>query len=268
MQKESIEEYGKTLEKHADNADFLSSFARGLMIFEVLSTSKRAQTISDIAKETGFPRATVRRGLFTLVELGYVLQDDRYYELSPKVLMIAHDYINSQTLSTTAQPILENLTRELNETATMGVLVKDEVIYIARSSDNRQKIMSNTLTIGSHLPAYCSSIGRVLLAAESKERQIEILAQSNLIPYTDRTIYDRDQLLEELEKVHREGYSIIDQELEVGLRSISVPVFDRSGKVIASISISALTLKYSIDELISKCLPALQKAAAILTTFI
>lgn len=109
------------------------------MIFEVLSTSKRAQTISDIAKETGFPRATVRRGLFTLVELGYVLQDDRYYELSPKVLMIAHDYINSQTLSTTAQPILENLTRELNETATMGVLVKDEVIYIARSSDNRQK---------------------------------------------------------------------------------------------------------------------------------
>lgn len=128
--------------------------------------------------------------------------------------------------------------------------------------------MSNTLTIGSHLPAYCSSIGRVLLAAEPKERQIEILAQSNLIPYTDRTIYERDQLLEELEKVHREGYSIIDQELEVGLRSISVPVFDRSGKVIASISISALTLKYSIDELISKCLPALQKAAAILTTFI
>lgn len=268
MQKESIEEYGKTLEKHADNADFLSSFARGLMIFEVLSTSKRAQTISDIAKETGFPRATVRRGLFTLVELGYVLQDDRYYELSPKVLMIAHDYINSQTLSTTAQPILENLTRELNETATMGVLVKDEVIYIARSSDNRQKIMSNTLTIGSHLPAYCSSIGRVLLAAESRERQIEILAQSHLIPYTDRTIYDRDRLLDELEKVKREGYSIIDQELEVGLRSISVPVFDRSGKVIASISISALTLKYSIDELINKCLPALQKAAAILTTFI
>lgn len=268
MQKDIINEHAPTMEKHADNADFLSSFARGLIIFEVLSSSKRAQTISDIAKETGFPRATVRRGLFTLTELGYVVQDDRYYELSPKVLMLAHNYISSQTLSSTAQPILENITRELNETATMGVLVKNEVIYIARSSDYKQKIMSNTLTIGSHLPAYCSSMGRVLLAAESTERQIEILEQSQLIKHTDKTINEIDKLLVEFEKVKKQGYSIIDQELEIGLCSIAVPVLDRNGRVIASISISTFTLKNSIEELIKNTLPTLQKAAGILTSFI
>lgn len=268
MQKEHINEHDPILEKHADNADFLSSFARGLIIFEVLSGSKRAQTISDIAKETGFPRATVRRGLFTLTELGYVLQDDRYYELSPKILILAHNYINAQTLSSTAQPILENITRELNETATMGVRIKNEVIYVARSSDSKQKIMSNTLTIGSHLPAYCSSMGRVLLASEPQETQLEVLKQSALIKRTDKTICDIDQLLAEFKKVQSQGYSIVDQELELGLCSIAVPVSDRDGKVIASISISALSLKYSRDDLIEKMLPILRTSAGILTNFI
>lgn len=268
MQKEYINEHDPILEKNADNADFLSSFARGLVIFEVLSSSKRAQTISDIAKETGFPRATVRRGLFTLSELGYVIQDDRYYELSPKILILAHNYINAQTLSSTAQPILENITRELNETATMGVRVKNEVIYVARSSDSKQKIMSNTLTIGSHLPAYCSSMGRVLLAAESKETQLEILSQSQLIKLTDKTICDVDLLLEEFNTVKSQGYSIVDQELELGLCSIAVPVSDRDGKVIASISISALSLKYNKEDLIEKMLPILRTSAGILTNFI
>ena len=268
MQKEHINEHDPILEKHADNADFLSSFARGLIIFEVLSGSKRAQTISDIAKETGFPRATVRRGLFTLTELGYVLQDDRYYELSPKILILAHNYINAQTLSSTAQPILENITRELNETATMGVRIKNEVIYVARSSDSKQKIMSNTLTIGSHLPAYCSSMGRVLLASEPQETQLEVLKQSALIKRTDKTICDIDQLLAEFKKVQSQGYSVVDQELELGLCSIAVPVSDRDGKVIASISISALSLKYSREDLIEKMLPILRTSAGILTNFI
>lgn len=268
MQKYLIEEITPILEKHADNSDFLSSFARGLIIFEVLSNSKRAQTISDIAKETGFPRATVRRGLFTLVELGYAIQDDRYYELSPKVLMIAHSYINSQTLSSTAQPILENITRVLNETATMAVLVQNEVIYIARSSEITQRIMSNTFTIGTHLPAYCSSMGRVLLAAESEERQREILAHSQLTPYTDKTIFEIEPLLEEFKKVKEQGYAVIDQELEIGLCSIAVPVFDRGGKVIASISISTHILKKSIPEIKEHFLPELLKSAALLTSFV
>ncbi|MHC5226520.1 IclR family transcriptional regulator domain-containing protein [Ignatzschineria sp. LJL83] len=268
MQKNFLDEITPILEKHADNSDFLSSFARGLVIYEVLSSSKRAQTISDIAKDTGFPRATVRRGLFTLMELGYVIQDDRYYELSPKVLMLAHNYINSQTLSSTAQPILENISRTLDETATMAVLVQNEVIYIARSSEINKKIMSDTFTIGSHLPAYCSSMGRVLLAAESRERQIEILNQSQLIPYTAKTIYEIDGILEELKKVAEQGFAIIDQELEIGLCSVAVPIFDRGGKVIASLSISTNILKNDLATIEQKFLPVLKESADILTNFI
>lgn len=268
MQKNFLDEITPILEKHADNSDFLSSFARGLVIYEVLSSSKRAQTISDIAKDTGFPRATVRRGLFTLMELGYVIQDDRYYELSPKVLMLAHNYINSQTLSSTAQPILENISRTLDETATMAVLVQNEVIYIARSSEINKKIMSDTFTIGSHLPAYCSSMGRVLLAAESQERQIEILNQSQLIPYTPKTIYEIDEILEALNKVSKQGFAIIDQELEIGLCSVAVPIFDRGGKVIASLSISTNILKNDLTTIEQKFLPILKQSADILTNFI
>lgn len=268
MQKNFLDEITPILEKHADNSDFLSSFARGLVIYEVLSSSKRAQTISDIAKDTGFPRATVRRGLFTLMELGYVIQDDRYYELSPKVLMLAHNYINSQTLSSTAQPILENISRTLDETATMAVLVQNEVIYIARSSEINKKIMSDTFTIGSHLPAYCSSMGRVLLAAESQERQIEILNQSQLIPYTPKTIYEIDEVLEALNKVSKQGFAIIDQELEIGLCSVAVPIFDRGGKVIASLSISTNILKNDLTTIEQKFLPILKQSADILTNFI
>ncbi len=268
MQKNIMKNMIHVLEKHTDNSDFLSSFARGLTIFEVLSISKRAQTISEIAKETGFPRATVRRGLFTLTELGYVIQDDRYYELSPKVLMIAHNYINAQPLSSTAQPILENITRELNETATMAVLVQNEVIYIARSSEITQKIMSNTFTIGTHLPAYCSSMGRVLLAAENKQKQLAILNKSELTAYTEKTIIDRVRLLEELSKVKQDGYAIIDQELEIGLCSIAVPVFDRAGNVIAAISISSHILKNNTTEIKEKFLATLLKSADLLSTFI
>lgn len=268
MQKNFLDEITPILEKHADNSDFLSSFARGLVIYEVLSSSKRAQTISDIAKDTGFPRATVRRGLFTLMQLGYVIQDDRYYELSPKVLMLAHNYINSQTLSSTAQPILENISRTLDETATMAVLVQNEVIYIARSSEINKKIMSDTFTIGSHLPAYCSSMGRVLLAAEPKEKQIEILNKSQLIPYTQKTIYQIDEILKELEKVAKQGFAMINQELEIGLCSVAVPIFDRGGKVIASLSISTNILKNDLVTIEKKFLPILKQSAEILTNFI
>lgn len=268
MQNNFIEAMIPLLDKHSEDADFISSFARGLIIFQVLSNSKRAQTISDISKITGFPRATVRRGLYTLLQLGYVSQDDRYYTLTSKILTLAHSYITSQSLPNAAQPILENITRELDEASSMAVLVQNEIIYIARSSENTQRIMSNTLTIGSHLPAYCTSMGRVLLAAEPKEKQHEILALSQLQKHTEYTIYQTDDIIKELEKVKSQGFSIIDQELEIGLCSIAVPVFDRSGKVIASINISTHALRTNAVEIREKFLPVLLQSAALLTSFI
>ena len=150
----------------------------------------------------------------------------------------------------------------------MAVLVQNEIIYIARSSENTQRIMSNTLTIGSHLPAYCTSMGRVLLAAESPEKQRSILKESKLKPYTAHTIYETEALVMELAQVKVQGYAIIDQELELGLCSIAVPVLDKSGKTIAAINVSTHAMRNDIDKIKEKFLPELIASSAILTSFI
>ena len=268
MQKNFIEDTLPLLESHSENPDFISAFARGLVIFQVLSVSKKALTISDISKITEFPRASVRRGLYTLLTMGFVHQEDRYYELTSKVLILAHSYITSQTLPNAAQPILESITRKLDEASSMAVLVQNEIIYIARSSENTQRIMSNTLTIGSHLPAYCTSMGRVLLAAESPEKQRSVLNESKLKAYTEKTIYETEALLTELAQVKAQGYAIIDQELELGLCSIAVPVYDKSGKTIAAINVSTHAMRNGVMEMKAKFLPELLTSSAILTTFI
>lgn len=268
MQSNFIEEITPLLEQHAVDPDFITAFARGLVIFQVLSTSKRPQTISDISKITGFPRATVRRGLYTLVILGFVTQDDREYSLTSKILTISHSFISSQSLPNAAQPILENITKTIDEASSMAVLAQNNIVYIARSSENTQRIMSNTLAIGSQLPACCTSMGRVLLAAEPYEKQLEILEQLKPKAYTPNTIYEKDALLEELQKVKEQGYAIIDQELEIGLRSIAVPVFDKSEKIVASINISTHAMRNSVEDMIAKFLPTLQSSATMLKTFL
>lgn len=268
MQKKILEEVTPFLAQYAENPDFISAFARGLVIFQVLSMSKKAQTIAEISKITGFPRASVRRGLFTLLQLGYVSQNDRYYSLTSKILTLAHNYITSQTLPNTAQPILEEITKELDEASSMAVLVQNEIIYIARSSENTQRIMSNTLTVGSHLPAYCTSMGRVLLAAEPIEKQLEILEKTNLKRYTEHTIFTVDELLKEFEMIQTQGYAIINQELEIGLCSIAVPVFDKTHTVIASINISTHAYRNSVEDMKTKFLPRLKQSSSILSSFI
>ncbi|UNM96386.1 helix-turn-helix domain-containing protein [Ignatzschineria rhizosphaerae] len=265
---EEIATLSTLLDQYADDPDFVSAFARGLAIFQILSSSRKPLTISDISKITKFPRATVRRALYTLIQLGYVSQEERYYTLTSKILMLSHSFITSQPLPNAAQPILENITKEVDEASSMAVLTQNQIIYIARSSENTQRIMSNTLAIGSQLPAYCTSMGRVLLAALPKEKQREIILESKPKAYTENTIYTDVGLLQELEKVQKQGYAIIDQELEIGLCSIAVPVFDKSGKVIAAINISTHALRTSIDEMLDNFLPILQRSASLLKTFL
>jgi len=256
------------LESFADDPDFVSAFARGLIIFQILSKSRKPLTISDISKLTNFPRATVRRALHTLVQLGYVEQEDRYFVLTSKILMLSHSFITSQPLPNAAQPILENITKEVDEASSMAVLTQNQIIYIARSSENTQRIMSNSLAIGSQLPAYCTSMGRVLLAALPEEKQKYIIYQSKPKPYTENTIYAEIELLQELKKVEEQGFAIINQELEIGLCSIAVPVFDKSGKIIAAINISTHALRTTPEEMLDKFLPILQRSASLLKTFL
>ncbi len=268
MQQKVIDEISPILQNHAEDSDFISSFARGMVIFQILSMSKRTLTISDISKITTFPRATVRRGLYTLEKLGYVTHEDRYYSLTSKVLTLAHSYLASQTLPNAAQPILESMTREINESSSMAILVQNEVIYIARASSRNNRIIADTLSIGSHLPAYCSSMGRVLLAAESEEKQREILQDSDLTAYTAMTITEPEKLLKEFVKVREQGFALIDQELEIGLYSIAVPVFNRSGETVAAININTHAQRSNPKEVIEKYLPVLQKTATLITSFI
>ncbi len=256
------------LEQHSNDPDFISSFARGLVIFQILANSRKPLTISDISKFSGFPRATVRRGLYTLVILGYVAQEDRYYTLTSKILMLSHSFITSQPLSNAAQPILENITKEVDEASSIAVLSQQQIIYIARSSENTQRIMSNTLTIGSQLPAYCTSMGRVLLAALPHTQQTQILEQTKPKSHTANTIFEKEELLIELQKVNEQGYSIINQELEIGLCSIAVPIQNKSGKIIAAINISTHAMRNNNKDMLEKFLPILRKSAALLKTFL
>lgn len=268
MHSNYIEEITPILANHAEDPDFITAFARGLVIFQVLSTSKRAQSISDISKITGFPRATVRRGLYTLVLLGFVSQDDRYYSLTSKILTLSHSFISSQSLPNAAQPILESITEEIDEASSMAVLAQSNIVYIARSSENTQRVMSNTLAIGSQLPAYCTSMGRVLLSAKPREKQLEILQHIPPKVYTTKTISTQEALLAELEKIQLQGYAIIDQELEIGLCSIAVPVYDKAGSIVAAINISTHAMRNSVEDMKVKFLPVLQRAASLLKTFL
>lgn len=256
------------LDQYADDPNFISAFARGLIVIEAFSQANGPQTISDLSKTTGFSRATVRRVLYTLLQLGYVSLDGRYYELTSKILVLAHTYLTSQNLPNMAQPILESITKELDEASSMAVLIQNEIIYTARSSDKTHRIMSNTLSVGSHLPAYCTSMGRVLLAALPEEEQKEVLQNSQLKAYTPYTLYNEEELLEELKTIADQGYALVNQELELGLCSIAVPLIDKTGKVVAAINTSTHALRNRPEEVLEKFLPVLQNAAQLLQAFI
>lgn len=255
-------------EEHTNDPDFVSAFARGLIIFQILLESKDAQSISQLSQTTNFPRATVRRALYTLKLLGYVTQSDRFYKATSKVLTLSHSFISSQSLPNVAQPILEEITEEIDEASSMAVLAQSNIVYIARSSENTQRVMSNTLAIGSQLPAYCTSMGRVLLSAQPREKQLEILQHIPPKVYTTKTISTQEALLAELEKIQLQGYAIIDQELEIGLCSIAVPVYDKAGSIVAAINISTHAMRNSVEDMKVKFLPVLQRAASLLKTFL
>jgi IclR family pca regulon transcriptional regulator len=239
----------------------MASLARGLAVIRAFTQQRRHLTIAQLSQRTGIPRAAVRRCLYTLSRLGYVASDDgRAYVLRPAILALGHAYLSSTSLATAVQPLLDRITRELHESSSMAVLEGDDILYIARSSTNA-RVMSIDLGIGSRLPAYCTSMGRVLLAglpdAELKAR----LARVKLVRLTGRTVATPEELVSVLKTVRRDGYSVVDQELEIGLRSIAVPVLDRDGRPVAAINIGTQSSRVSVAEMESRFLPPLRAAA-------
>ncbi|MEE4464789.1 IclR family transcriptional regulator C-terminal domain-containing protein, partial [Azotobacter chroococcum] len=202
----------------------------------------------------------VRRCLHTLMKLGFATTDGRTYSLTPKVLTLGHAYLSSTPLAVSAQTYLDRISEQLHEACNLATLEGEEVLYIARSAIP-QRLISVDLSVGCRLPAYCTSMGRVLLAALDDVSLQEYLEHADLLPKTSRTLHTREALWECLQQVRRQGWCIVDQELEQGLRSLAVPVQDSSGRVLAAMNVSTHAGRVSIAELEKRYLPIMLAAS-------
>ncbi len=251
---------------HFEEGDpnFMTSLARGLAVICAFSDHRRSLTIPQISEGTGFSRAAVRRCLYTLAKLGYVSSGPRSFELEPKILELGHAYLSSTPLAAAAQPILDRLCEAVRESCSISILDGDDILYVARSSTT-VRILSVDLGVGSRLPAYCTSMGRVLLAYQPEKELRTYFARAKLSPRTKRTITSRTKLVEELAEVRKKRYAIVDQELEMGLRSIAVPIFGNSGAVVAAMNAGTQAARVSIGQLRETIYPQLQAAATRLS---
>jgi IclR family pca regulon transcriptional regulator len=239
--------------------DFMTSLARGLHVIRAFSGVDRRLTIADVSRATGLTRAVVRRCLYTLRELGYAATDGRTYSLQPRILNLGYAYLSTAPIPIAAQPVLEELSGQLGEATSVAVLDDGAVVYLARAATRR--IMAVTLGVGSRLPAYCTALGRVLLAGMAPEQAVQELAKFELIAHTRFTVTSRHRIDEILAEVRAEGFAVNDQELEVGLRSIAVPVRNVVGATVAAMNVSAQASRVTRRELLDRDLPLLRAAA-------
>jgi IclR family pca regulon transcriptional regulator len=244
----------------AGDPNFMTSLARGLTVIQAFSQARRSLSISQISQKTGIPRAAVRRCLYTLELLGFVAVDSgRQFTLRPRILLLGHPYLASTPLAKAAEPVLRQLSQLLNESSSIAILDGDDILYIARASTSR--IMTIDLDIGSRLPANCTSMGRVLLSRLDSAELERRLASVKLVQHTAHTLGTVEALREELHQVRKQGFAVIDQELELGLRSIAVPILDSSGKAVAAINIGIHAARASVHDMIRRFLPVLKDAA-------
>lgn len=238
---------------------FVQSLARGLAVIRAFDAQHPELSLSDVARRADVTRAAARRFLLTLEELGYVRSDGRAFALTPRVLELGHSYLSALSLPDVAQPHLERLSREVGESASAAVLDGTEVVYVARVPTRR--IMSVGITIGTRFPAWATSMGRVLLADLPEDAQRTALESSPPTALTPATIIDESELLAELRRVREQGWALAESQLELGLRSIAVPVRGQSGAARAAVNVS-MSAVGSAPDAIQRVLPALTAAAA------
>lgn len=245
---------------------FMTSLARGLAVIRAFSDSRRSLTIAQISQKTGIPRAAVRRCLHTLKQLGYADSDVNNFSLRPKILTLGYSYLSSTPLTVSAQPYLNNISRTLGESCSLAVLDDNEVLYVARSATSR--VMSVALNTGSRLPAYCTSLGRAMLAHLPDDQLKAYFEKVKLRALTDKTVVSQKRLRDILAGVREQGYAVIDEELEVGLRSIAVPVRGASGNVLAALNVGAQAARVSVAQMEEEILPVLLRGAQELSVLL
>jgi IclR family pca regulon transcriptional regulator len=245
--------------RHGD-PNYMTTLARGLTVIQAFSETNGGITMARLCRQTGLSRACVRRCLYTLEKLGFASDSEngRFY-LRPRILTLGYSYISSMPLSAVAQPVLTRLSDLLHESCSIALLDSAEVIYIARASVTR--ILSIGLQVGSRLPAFCTSMGRILLAFSPPEDLEKYLINVELQKFTSKTVSSPSKLRQILRVVKQNGYCIVDQELELGLRSMAAPIWSPTGRVVAALNVGAHAQRVSIQDLRTQFLPALLSSA-------
>jgi IclR family pca regulon transcriptional regulator len=254
-----------TMDKPAQmkEADFITSLARGLQVLEAFGKNATRHSIASAALATQLDRATVRRCLLTLTQLGYVDYDGKFFSLTHRILRLGTSYLVALPLAHLVQPMLDSLSQRVGQSTSVSILDGEDIVFIARAVQRR--VMAVALMPGSRLPAYCTSMGRVLLAAQADEEVRHILRDHPLAPMSPKTVTDPDEILQRIERARERGYATNDQEIELGFRSISVPLVNARGQTVAALNIEVAATQPDVSALVDLYIEPLKTLQAELS---
>jgi len=244
----------------ANKTDIIASMLKGLSVIEAFRAERPRLSIAEVSEITGLDRATARRCLLTLYEGGYADYDGKFFTLTPRVLRLGMGALAALPLAQLVQPWLDQLSEQIGQSTSVSILDETEIVYLARAAQRR--VMSIGLMPGSRLPAHCTSMGRVLLAALPEAEARALIDRSDLSPRTAYSLTGPDEIMARLAEVRAAGYALIDQEVELGLRSIAVPLFSARGHVVAALNTGVAAVQGSAGDLVALYLPALLKVQA------
>ncbi len=240
--------------------DIMGGLAKGLAVIETFTAEKPRQSIAEVSAASGLDRATARRCLLTLAHLDYADYDGKYFTLTPRILRLGTACLATMPLPQMVQPLLDRLSEALGESSSVSILDGAEIVYVARAA--QRKVMSIALMPGSRLPAFCTSMGRVMLAALPEDEARQRLDSAPRMARTPQTVTDADRLMGLLGAIRAQGYALIDQEVELGLRSIAIPLLNARGVTIAALNIGVPATQTSVDDLPGLYLSAMQAVQA------
>lgn len=249
--------------KPPERRDHVQSLERGLAVILAFSAHRPRLSLAEIAEHTGLTRPTVRRILITLQDLGYIRAVGREFALTPHVLSLGNAYLSSLNLTEVAQPYMEDLTATTGHTCSLSALDGEDAVFLARVPARR--VMSITLTTGTRLPAYATSMGRVLLAGLPRVELDAFLASAKFCLITPHTVIDAAELRARIDRVREQGWALVDQELEEGVRSFAAPVCDATGAVIAALAMSCSPSVAGLEQIHQDYLPAVVRTAGCIS---
>ncbi|UUX94490.1 IclR family transcriptional regulator C-terminal domain-containing protein [Aquabacterium sp. J223] len=246
--------------------DFVASLQTGLAVIEAFDSAHSRLTLTEVAARTGLTRAAARRYLLTLAHLGYADYDGKHFSLDLRVLRLGYGLLSAAPLPRKSQPVLDTVSLKTNETASIAVLDETAVVFLARSHSRR--VFSPTVGVGTRLPAFCLSTGRVLLAQKTDVEVRMLLGHTDLTPFTPHTLVDVDAIVAAVRDARERGYALSDQEYELGLRSLAVPVPNASGRSEVAMTVSVQAAQMGMDEMVERLLPPLLEGARDLCTLL